>query len=59
MKKFLFSLVLVCNSLLFADVNVYVPGGPHTVLIDVAKEFKKDTGIEVNVNFGPQKNLER
>lgn len=36
-------------------MNVYGPGGPHTVLIDVAKEFKKDTGIEVNVNFGHQK----
>lgn len=37
-----------------ADVNLYGPGGPHTALIKVGEAFHAETGIKVNVNFGPQ-----
>ncbi|AIT08578.1 ABC transporter ATPase [Candidatus Francisella endociliophora] len=38
----------------YADVNLYGPGGPHTALIDAAKKFEEKTNIKVNVNFGPE-----
>ncbi len=38
----------------YASVNLYGPGGPHTALIDVAKKFEKQTGIKVNITFGPE-----
>lgn len=38
----------------YADVNVYGPGGPHTALIDAAKKFKEDSGITVNIIYGPE-----
>ncbi|MEG0006612.1 MAG: substrate-binding domain-containing protein [Aeromonas sp.] len=37
-----------------ADVNLYGPGGPHTALIKVGEAFQTETGIRVNVHFGPQ-----
>lgn len=37
-----------------ADVNLYGPGGPHTALIKVAESFEMETGVKVNVHFGPQ-----
>lgn len=37
-----------------ADVNLYGPGGPHTALIKVAEAFQAETGVKVNVYFGPQ-----
>lgn len=37
-----------------ADVNLYGPGGPHTALIKVAEAFQAETGVKVNVHFGPQ-----
>ncbi|MEG0007339.1 MAG: substrate-binding domain-containing protein [Aeromonas sp.] len=37
-----------------ADVNLYGPGGPHTALIKAGETFQAETGIKVNVHFGPQ-----
>ncbi|MCE3047391.1 extracellular solute-binding protein [Helicobacter kayseriensis] len=54
MKKFLFFTILV-SLLLHAEINLYGPGGPHTALQEIAKVYEKQTGIKVNVNFGPQK----
>ena len=44
----------IAFSSVYADVNLYGPGGPHTALIDAAKKFKEKTDITVNVNFGPE-----
>ncbi|MBY7733735.1 extracellular solute-binding protein [Francisella philomiragia] len=52
-KTLLLGLVMSVNSL-YADINLYGPGGPHTVLIDAAKKFEEKTNIKVNVNFGPE-----
>jgi len=46
--------VMIPSFGVFADVNLYGPGGPHVALIEVGKAFQKETGIKVNVNFGPQ-----
>lgn len=35
-------------------INVYGPGGPHVALIEAAELFKEQTGVTVNINFGPQ-----
>lgn len=35
-------------------VSLYGPGGPHVALLQVAEAFKKETGIIVNIVFGPQ-----
>lgn len=48
--------VMIPSFGVFADVNLYGPGGPppHVALIEVGKAFQKETGIKVNVNFDPQ-----
>lgn len=54
-KKFLLTGVLLTSSITaLADINLYGPGGPHTALLKVAEKYKEKTGINVNVNFGPQ-----
>lgn len=35
-------------------INVYGSGGPHVALIEAAELFKEQTGITVNITFGPQ-----
>lgn len=47
-------LALLFSGTLFADINVYGPGGPHTALQEIAKEFEAKTGNKVNIIFGPQ-----
>lgn len=37
-----------------SDINLYGPGGPHTALIKIGEAFQAETGIKVNVHFGPQ-----
>ena len=59
MKKHIFmtasALVTMLTSYAtLADVNLYGPGGPHTALIKVGSAFEAETGIKVNVHFGPQ-----
>lgn len=41
-------------SLVYADINLYGPGGPHTALQDIATKYMQKTGVKVNVNFGPE-----
>ncbi|MGL4827291.1 MAG: substrate-binding domain-containing protein [Vibrionaceae bacterium] len=36
------------------SVNLYGPGGPHVALQKVGEDFHAQTGIKVNVTFGPQ-----
>lgn len=52
-KKFGVFAALGC-SFLFAEINIYGPGGPHTALKEIAKSFEDKTGTKVNVIFGPQ-----
>lgn len=47
-------ITLKMATLAFGEINLYGPGGPHTALTEVAKEYKERTGIDVKVNFGPQ-----
>lgn len=55
-KKILFCLSMIyMNTLALSEINLYGPGGPHTALVEIAKEYKEKTGEEVKVNFGPQK----
>ena len=52
-----FFLFLLLFSSSFAQANtvtLYGPGGPHVALIRAAEVFTKETGIKVNVIFGPQ-----
>lgn len=54
-KKILFVLSMICiNTLALSEINLYGPGGPHTALLEIAKEYKEKTGADVIVNFGPQ-----
>jgi accessory colonization factor AcfC len=46
--------VILPSFSVLADVNLYGPGGPHTALIKVGQAFQIETGIKVNVYFGPQ-----
>jgi accessory colonization factor AcfC len=39
---------------IYAQVNMYGPGGPHTALREVVKAYKTKTNKEIIVNFGPQ-----
>lgn len=56
LKKYMFILSFILGAnLSYSDINLYGPGGPHKALEDVSRKFKEDTGITVNVNFGPQK----
>lgn len=36
-----------------AAINIYGPGGPAPAMHEAAKQFEKNTGIEVNVTAGP------
>lgn len=54
MKKTLAVMLLAMSSTVFADINLYGPGGPHTALKDAASVYTEKTGVKVNVNFGPQ-----
>lgn len=55
MKKILFLTLFVMFSFsLYAEINMYGPGGPHTALIEMGKKYEEKTGVKVNVNFGPQ-----
>ena len=55
LKKFLVVGTILTTSLIaLADINLYGPGGPHTALVKVAEKYKEKTGVNVNVNFGPQ-----
>lgn len=52
-------ITLLCffsSSLAYSDVNMYGPGGPHTALKEAASLYQKQTGVKVNVNYGPQAN---
>ncbi|WP_027326738.1 extracellular solute-binding protein [Helicobacter pametensis] len=48
-------IIMMLGAFLYAEVNLYGPGGPHTALKEVAKVYEEKTGVKVNVNFGPQK----
>lgn len=37
-----------------AVINLYGPGGPHVALKEAAELYKAQTGVTVNINFGPQ-----
>ncbi|MGL4367890.1 MAG: substrate-binding domain-containing protein [Brevinemataceae bacterium] len=50
----LFFLLFITSNTYTQSINLYGPGGPHIALSEVAESFKKDTGILVNVNFGPE-----
>jgi accessory colonization factor AcfC len=58
----LFSLIAIFSQLSLADdennnrnsISVFGPGGPHTTLQDAALTFEKQTGISVDITFGPQ-----
>lgn len=54
MKKILAALMFITSASVYADVNLYGPGGPHTALLDAAALYKQRTGVQINVNFGPQ-----
>lgn len=53
-KKLITALCLFSSSLAYSDINMYGPGGPHTALKEAASLYQKQTGIKVNVNYGPQ-----
>lgn len=54
LKHYLLPLILGCFSMhSMADIHVYGPGGPAPAMKEAAKQFKKNTGIEVNVTAGP------
>ena len=54
MKNILFIFCVFLFSCAYADINMYGPGGPHFALKEVASKYKEKTGININVNFGPQ-----
>ena len=35
-------------------ISLYGAGGPHTAFIRIGKLFTEETGVEVNVHFGPE-----
>lgn len=39
----------------FGEINIYGPGGPHGAFLKASEEFTKQTGITVNLNYGPDK----
>ncbi len=43
----------VCSMSTFAAVQVYGPGGPAPAMQEAAKQFQKNTNIQVNVTAGP------
>ncbi|GIB65406.1 accessory colonization factor AcfC [Vibrio cholerae] len=53
-NRFLLISLLSFSTSVFADVNLYGPGGPHVPLIKVAESFEKSQSKRVNVTFGPQ-----
>lgn len=54
-NKMLLTLFMIgINTLALSQINLYGPGGPHTALLEVAKEYKELTGKDVKINFGPQ-----
>lgn len=54
MKTIITTLLLTTSFSVFADINLYGPGGPHTALQDAAKAYEQKEGVKVNVHFGPQ-----
>lgn len=60
MKTSLLKLFIIFSVLSFTllsqeeVINIYGPGGPHTALIEAAKLYKMETGVTVNVIYGPQ-----
>ncbi|MGT3282391.1 substrate-binding domain-containing protein [Yersinia enterocolitica] len=54
MRKMLATVLLGLSSSVYADINLYGPGGPHTALQDAAKLYTQKTGVPVTVNYGPQ-----
>lgn len=54
LKKVLCVLSLTSLSIsAMAGVKVYGPGGPAPAMIEAAKQFQKNTGIQVDVTAGP------
>ena len=59
LKKYKLSHYLVSFMLGYASmetmaaINIYGPGGPAPAMHEAAKQFEKNTGIEVNVTAGP------
>ncbi|MGL4525249.1 MAG: substrate-binding domain-containing protein [Spirochaetia bacterium] len=50
------AIFLIYSFPLFGQVKLYGPGGPHTALQAAAAEFETQTGIKVEVVFGPHVN---
>ena len=54
LKRYVTSLVFCTFAMpSLAAISVYGPGGPAPAMNEVAKQFEKETGIEVNISAGP------